>query len=222
MTHSFQPAPYPHVTTTTGAGGVTNGVTVQQLRAVPPPDDPSPTMQEVQTVTEGDLVWDDSNSIEFMGKRFGLAETIGLMPLLKFAHCAKTGLDSDDMEGLSAMYLLIRSCLDRSQAQAVDPTTGKPQFDESGSPVWAAPSQWNLFEQHAIDMDADGDDLSTMINQAVQVVSARPRKRRGGSSASSPQTSPSSRESSSSPGTRPAPAGFQDMVAVGDLGRQDR
>jgi hypothetical protein len=190
----------------------------QALRAVPPPDDdPVPTTGEVQSLTEGAVV-DDPDFIEFLGERFRLADSIGLMPLLKFAHAAKTGLTSDDMEGLSAMYLLIRSCLDRSQVQATNPD-GTLIFDDAEKPVWAGPSQWDLFEAHAIDVNADGEDLSGLINRAVQVVSARPRKRRGGSSASSPQTLPSSRESSSSPDTRRVPSGFEDMTRVSDLGR---
>lgn len=190
----------------------------QPLRAVPDDGITEPTTHEVQALSEGVVELDDTNSIEFLGKRFGLADNIGLMPLLKFAHAAKAGLTSDDMEGLTAMYLLIRSCLDRSQAQAVD-GDGKPVFDDTGAPVWAGPSQWDLFEAHAIETNADGEDLSAFINQAVTVVSARPRKRRGDSSASSPRTSPNSKESSSSPATRPVPEGFQDMIPVGALGR---
>lgn len=203
-----------------GPGGTTSAA---PLRVVPPDDDPPVTTQEIQAIAEGAVVFDDSNSIEFMGKRFGLAESIGLMPLLKFAHAAKTGLTSDDMEGLSAMYLLIRSCLDRTKARAIDPETYEPMVDpESGEPVYDGQSQWELFEQHAIDTDADGEDLSLMINQAVQVVSARPRKRRGDSSASSQPTSPSSRASSSSPGTPRVPQGFEGLTNVADLGQQGR
>jgi hypothetical protein len=175
------------------------------------------TTQDVQATAEGvDL--DDTNSIEFLGERFRLAESIGLMPLLKFAHTAKGGATSDDMEGLDAMYVLIRSCIDRSQTQQVD-DDGKPVFDPAGAPVWAGPSQWELFEQHAIATNADGEDLSAVINQAVQVISARPTRRRGDSSPSSPPTSPSSKGSSSSPGTRPVPPGFEDLVPVAELGR---
>jgi hypothetical protein len=191
------------------------------LRVVPSPED-AVTTQDIQAISEGAVVFDDSNSIEFKGKRFGLAESIGLMPLLKFAFAAKQGLTSDDMEGLAAMYLLIRGCVDQRRPQEVDPETGEPVADEAGAPVYSGPSQWDLFEQHAIDTNADGDDLSVMINQAVQVVSARPTRRPGGSSPSSPQTSPSSKGSSSSPGTRPAPRGFEAMTPVGELGRQDR
>jgi hypothetical protein len=200
---------------------------VQTAVAGPPPfsivrDDDAVGTHDVQLASEGVVEFDDTNSIEFMGKRFGLAESIGLMPLLKFAHAAKAGLTSDDMEGLEAMYLLIRSCLDRSQVQAVDSVSGERVFDEAGSPVWDGPSQWDLFEQHAIETNADGEDLSEFINKAVQVVSARPRKPRGASSASSRPTSPSSRGSSSSPGTRPVPPGFEGLTPVGSLGQQDR
>jgi hypothetical protein len=164
--------------------------------AAPVPDGDVATTHEVQAAVEGAELLDVTNSIEFR-----LAESIGLMPLLKFAHAAKQGLNSDDMEGLSAMYLLIRSCLDRTRP---DPET---------------PSQWELFEEHAIETNADGDDLSSLINRAVQVISSRPPKRRGDSSPSSSPTSESSKASSSSPGTRPVPPGFEEMVKVGDLGR---
>lgn len=211
----YAPQPY-----RLGPGGA---VGQAPLRVVPPDDDPPVATQQIQAIAEGAVVFDDGNSIEFMGRRFGLAESIGLMPLLKFAHCAKAGMTSDDMEGLSAMYLLIRSCLDRSKAQVIDPQTGDPAVDpDTGDPLYEGPSQWELFEQHAIDCDADGEDLSKMINQAVQVVSARPRKRPGDSSASSRQTSPSSRASSSSPGTQRVPQGFEKLTNVADLGRQDR
>jgi len=181
--------------------------------------DPVATTGDVQALAEGVPVLDDSNSLEFLGKRFGLAESIGLMALLKFAHSAKAGVSSDDMEGLNAMYLLIRSCLDRSQVQTLDPETGEPMFDGTGAPVWDAPSQWDLFEQHAIDMNADGDDLSDLINRAIQVISSRPTRPRGGSSASSSRTSGNGKAGSSSPGTRPMPPGFENMTPVGDLGR---
>lgn len=184
-----------------------------------PPESDTVTTGDMQAVVEGVAQLDDTNSLEFMGKRFRLAESIGLMALLKFAHSAKAGLSSDDMEGLSAMYLLIRSCLDRSQTQARNPQNGEPMFDPSGAPIWDGPSQWDLFEQHAIDVNADGDDLSDLINRAIQVISARPPKPRGDSSASSARTSANGKAVSSSQATRPMPPGFEEMTPVGDLGR---
>lgn len=188
------------------------------LRSVPPPD--NMTTADVQADSEA-VTLDDTNSVELNGKRFGLAESIGLMPLLKFAHAAKSGLTSDDMEGLSAMYTLLRSCIDRSQMQRVG-DDGKPMFDGAGDPVWSAPSQWELFEQHATDTAADGEALSKVINQAVQVISSRPTSPPGDSSGSSPGTSESSKGSSSSPGIRPVPPGFESLTPVGEIGQAAR
>jgi hypothetical protein len=167
---------------------------------MPGPDDRPVTTGDVQADVEG-VALDDTNSLEFKGRRFGLSDRIGLMPLLKFAHAAKSGLTSDDMEGLSAMYLLIRSCLDRT-----------PGPDDG-------PSQWDMFEQYAIDTDADGEELSGLINRAVQVISSRPPKRPGDSSPSSTPTSESGKGSSSSPGTPRVPEGFEHLTPVADLGR---
>lgn len=199
---------------------------VQQQPGLPvagyaPPVEALPDVStgDVQSLVEAVPQLDDANSLEFLGRRFRLAESIGLMALLKFAHSAKSGLSSDDMEGLSAMYLLIRSCLDRTQIQAKNPKTGEPQFDPSGAPVWDGPSQWDLFEAHAIDMNADGDDLSDLINRAIQVISSRPPKPRGDSPASSARTSANGKAVSSSPGTRAVPPGFEEMTRVADLGR---
>lgn len=175
------------------------------------------TVGDVQAATEG-VQLDDSNSVELNGRRFKLAQSIGLMPLLKFAHAAKSGLTSDDMEGMSAMYTLLRCCIDRSQVQAVD-GEGKPVFDDDGNPVWAGPSQWMLFEEHTIDTAADGEALSKVINQAIEAISSRPTSRPGGSSPSSGATSASSKGSSSSQGTPRVPPGFEGLTVVADLGR---
>jgi hypothetical protein len=186
----------------------------QRMHAVP---GDNMTTQDVQAASEG-VVLDDLNSIEFLGKRFRLAESVGLMPLLKFAFTAKQGVGVDDLEGLAAMYTLIRGCIDRSQVQQTD-GEGKAVFDEAGAPVWAGPSQWDLFEQHATDTNASGDDLSDLITRAIQVISARPPKSRGDSSPSSRPTSANTKDSSSLPGTRPAPPGFTGLTPVGDLGQ---
>lgn len=193
----------------------------EPLRVVPADPDDNMTTSDIQALSEG-VELDDTNSVELKGRRFLLAESIGLMPLMKFAHIAKSGLTSDDMEGLSAMYTLLRCCIDRTHVQAVDPETGEPQVDPEGSPVWEGPSQWELFEDHATETSADGEDLTTVIQQAVQAISARPTVRRGDSSPSSPPTSPSSKESSSSPVTPRVPPGFEDLTPVSALGQAGR
>jgi hypothetical protein len=182
------------------------------------PDDV--TSQDVQAAVEGAPVADDTNSIEFLGKRFRLAENIGLMPLLAFANASKGGLDSDDMEGMAAMYAVIRDTVDQTRVQKLD-ADGKEEFDEAGEPVWDGPSDWQRFERHAIDEKADGEELMGFIRDAMGVIAARPRKRRGTSASSSPQISPSSREPSSSPAMQRHPQ-LAGLTPVGDIGRADR
>lgn len=173
------------------------------------------TTQSVQATVEGIPV-EDGSTVEFMGKRFRMADNVALMPLLKFAHASKKGLDSDDMDGLDAMYRLIRSTLDRSKVQVVD-EHGTPQFDEAGDPIWAGPSQWELFEEHADEMGAEGEDLMDFVNRVMPLISARPRKRRGDSASSSPQTSATLKDGSPSRAIDPR---LEGMTPVSQLSRR--
>lgn len=175
-----------------------------------PTRDDSPTTHTVQGAVEGAVELDDTNSIEFLGKRFRLAERVGLMPMLAFAAASKKGLDSDSLEGLAAMYALIRDCLDQTRVQAVN-DEDELIFEEDGSPRWDGPSQWQQFEAHCYEEQADGDELMEFIGKAMSVVSARPRKRRETSSGGSPQTSPKSRDASSLRATWPGAEGLTDL-----------
>lgn len=189
--------------------------TPQQYAA--PVEEVPDTTQSVQAAVEGVVEADvDPYMIEFMGKSFRMAENVSLMPLLKFAHASKRGLDSDDMEGLDAMYRLIRSTLDRTKIQATD-DEGQPEFDEAGDPVWEGPSQWDLFEEHADEQGAEGSDLMDFVNRVMPLIAARPKKPRGDSSTSSRQISARSKDSSSSPDMDPRMAG---LTPVADLGRR--
>jgi hypothetical protein len=179
------------------------------LSAVPD-DRPTVTTQEVQAASEG-VVSDDR--IEFLGAYFRLADNIGMMPLLAFANAQKEGLDSEDMDGMAAMYSLIRDTIDQTREQAKD-ADGKPAFDSVGEPIWAGPSDWQRFEKHAIAEKADGEELMDFIGKAMGKISARPRKPRGTSSESSRRTSEKSKESSSSPAI---PAQALGLTAVKDL-----
>lgn len=182
------------------------------LSAVPD-DRPQVTTQEVQAAAEG-VVQGDDETIEFLGARFRLADNIGMMPLLAFANAQKQGLDSEDMDGMAAMYALIRDTIDQTRAQAED-ADGKPAFDSVGEPIWAGPSDWQRFEKHAVDQKADGEELMDFIGEAMGKIAARPRKPRGTSSESSRRTSEKSKEPSSSPVT---PAQALGLTAVKDLG----
>lgn len=189
---------------------------------VPKPDpepttipEPAVTTQEVQQSAEG--VVTDDGKVDFLGLRVKLAETIGLMPLMAFANSAKNGMDSDDLDGLAAMYALVRDTVDQTRVQRIG-ADGEPVFDDDGDPVWEGPSDWQRFERHSIEQKADGDDFMAFIRSAMGVIGARPRKRRGTSSESSPRTSANSKASSSSPGT-PVDPRMEGLTPVAELGR---
>jgi hypothetical protein len=198
------------------------------LTVVPPADDPAPvTTQTVQAAIEGAPLLDETNSIEFLGERFKVSESIGMMPLLAYAHASSKGLDSDDMKGMAAMYAMIRDCIHRPPliepdfiegegGYADNPKAGQPQRDPDTGDRLYEETEWDRFTEHATDMKADGEELMDVIKKVMGVVAARPRKRRSDSSARSPQTSPSSKVSSSSPVTN---VPLEGLTAVRDLGR---
>lgn len=177
----------------------------------PPQTQAEPTTQDAQAAAEG-VISDDGDWVEFLGEKFRLSDSIGLMPLLKFANAAKRGMDSEDMDGMAAMYSMIRDTIWRPRATgddgqpATDPDTGERLYDEA---------EWQRFCDFADDEKADGEDLMGFVSQAIQVISARPRKRRGTSSVSSPRTSERSKAVSSS---RVIP-GAEELVSVAELAR---
>lgn len=175
-----------------------------------------PGTHEVQSAAEGVVIDDDPNKVEFLGEKFGLAETVGLMPMLAFANASRNGMDSDDMAGLSAMYALIRDVIDQRRPPKIDPDTGQQSIDSTGEPEWDGPSEWMRFEKFAIEEQADGEELMEFVSAAMAAVAARPRKRRERSSASSPRILERSKDASSSPVMPPEVAG---LVPVANLGR---
>lgn len=203
---------------------------------VQPAAEPAPVdTQQVQGEVEGAPLLDDTNSIEFIGERFKLAERVGMMPLLRFANSAGKGEDSEDIGGMVAMYTMIRGIIHRpplvepekteappgSGNWIVNPEAGKPQRDETGKRLYDE-AEWTRFMEHAEDMGAEGDELMDLVRRAMGVIAARPRQRRALSSSPSPTTSPNLRESSSSPDT-PAPTrpdlDLSQLTPVRTLGR---
>jgi hypothetical protein len=105
---------------------------------------------EVQAAVEGVEIVGDGRKVTFMGQEFRMAEKIGLMPLLHLAVASKKGVDASDMDGLVAMYEVLRDCIEESE--------------------------WVKFETHAVDTKADADDLQKVVADVIEVVSARPTK----------------------------------------------
>lgn len=164
--------------------------------------------QSVQAEVEG---VPQADHIEFMGERFRLAEKVSIMPLMAYANSANGGADSDDMKGLAAMYGLIRSVIHRPPLFGED---GQRQRDEDGH-LMRDEREWNRFERVAMDEMAEGEDLMDVVKKAMEIFSARPTARREVSSASSPQTSETSKPVSSSPVTPPQADGLIPVASLG-------
>jgi hypothetical protein len=99
-----------------------------------------------------------------------MADKIGLMPLLRFAHASAKGVDSGDMQGLAAMYEVIRDCIDEPE--------------------------WDRFQQHAIDTKAESEELLQVVSDVIEVLSARPTGSPSGSANGRRRTSANSKGSS--------------------------
>jgi hypothetical protein len=136
-------------------------------------------LHKLQAETEGVTIGDE---VEFCGEKFKIGDRIGLMPLLKFAHVSSKGVTSDDMQGLAAMYAMIKDCI--------------------------APGEWERFEEHAINSQADEEDLFNVVSKTIEIITARPTRRRSGSSPGSSPTSESSKVSSTQTVARRAPEGL--------------
>lgn len=160
---------------------------------------------DVQSAVEGVPVTGQVTSadgkIEFMGSWFKVADSVGLMPLLEFAHASSKGLDSTDMEGLVALYAMIRDCImDRADCDC------------------GCQDEWNRFRRHATDTKAQADDLMDLVKKCIELISARPTSQPGGSSAGLRSTSPNSKGHSST-GATARPELLEGMTSVADLDR---
>lgn len=90
----------------------------------------------------------DDRTVELLGRPFPVAEKIGLMALLKFAHIAKYGATTADIEAMDTLFQVLRAVVH--------------------------PDAWDEFERHAMDTRADQEDLMRAATQAVAAATARP------------------------------------------------
>lgn len=135
--------------------------------------------REVQALAEGVTLAD---RVECMGKHYRIADKVGLMPLLKFAKTAQSGVDSEDLEGLVAIYDMLRDCI--------------------------AEDEWPRFVEEMTEAKAEADELMPVVGQTLEILNARPTRRPSGSSDGQSATGPTSTGTSSSPAT-PAQAAIQ-------------
>ena len=145
----------------------------------------------------------DVRTVEFMGVEFAIADKIGLMPLMRFAHAAKSGLDSADLEGMAAMYDMLRQCIADEPVYVFQgrlmtreacnelPPEAQDQVVTFGG--------WDEFEAHATRERADDpSELFGVVQRVMAILSERPTSRPSDSSAGPQQTAPTSAEDSSS------------------------
>jgi hypothetical protein len=141
-----------------------------QIEVIQVPETPEPSKADqaeadatdIQAMSEG--VKKTGKTFEFMGKEFRLAEKVGLMPLMRFAHMASTGMDTDDdfMVAMATIYEMIQDVIHEDQ--------------------------WAAFQQHAIKTKAGEEDLLGVVHQAIEIMTARPTKSDSDSSHSAPQS----------------------------------
>jgi len=157
--------------------------------------------------------------VEFFGESYRLASKVGYLPLLKFAHYAAIGTDSASMQGMAAMYEMLQSCFERGEpCGTCEQCAGDPEADP---PVKPRPrkcesrtgDEWPRFEEHALDVNADDEELFAVVSKVVELISARPTRRRSDSQRPAPLTSARSRD-----GSR-LPAGADELTSVNDLAR---
>jgi len=107
--------------------------------------------------------------VPFKGKEYRIAESVGLMPIMKFSRFQN--MSTDDPRAMMAMYDLLKNCI-----SDVD-------FDE--------------FELHATETRAGAEDLLDVIQSVLEALAGRPTEPRGTSSATSGSTSRASTAKSS-------------------------
>ena len=109
--------------------------------------------------------------VEAFGRKYRVADHVGVAPMVKFAQLAKSGAGAQDLESLAVMGDLIAAVL--------------------------ADGEYDRYMDDATAARADGEELFAVVTQAMQVLSARPTKRPSVSSPGPLTTTPSSTESSS-------------------------
>ena len=115
----------------------------------------------------------DAASVTFKGEQFRVSDSIALMALIKFAHVAKGGADSSEMDGLAAMYDLLETTIHEDE--------------------------WDRFQTHAIKTRATDKDLMMLVRKVIRGETERPTSRPSDSSDGPEAVAENSEDASSSP-----------------------
>jgi hypothetical protein len=125
------------------------------------------------------------NGNETVNRSYRIADKVGLMPLMKFAYNASGGIATDDMRALSAIYEMLRDCLHDAE--------------------------WDRFQSEMTELKADAEDMLPIVQQTIEILTARPTRPVSGSSQQSATTPDTLTDTSS--GQR------EGLVPVMDLGK---
>jgi len=167
-------------------------VPMVEVQRVTPVDQAEADALELQGMSEGVVV--TGETVECMGGRYLIGDKVGLMPLMRFASASKAGVDSNDMEGLSAMFDMLHDCIH--------------------------PTDWDRFVREMTEKQAEGDDLMPVVGRVIEMLTARPTKRASDSSPGPSSTTGPSTAGSSQPTPQVRrPQGADELIPVADLGR---
>lgn len=144
------------------------GIPQITVHEIPSEDlDTETAAREAQALSEGVK---PKSTVECMGEHYQVADRVGLMPLMKFAHAASKGIDSTDMDGLNAIYEMLRDCIHEDD--------------------------WGRFQDDMVTKKGFVDELLPVVQQAIQVITSRPTTGPSDSSTSSAQSTAESTERS--------------------------
>lgn len=102
-------------------------------------------------VVEGKVTGKDGKTydyVELKDEKFRLREKIGVMAMFKWS--ASADMDTDNPKALAAIYAMLKSVILRDD--------------------------WYNFESHAIDTDADAEELLDVIAKGLEIIGGRPTK----------------------------------------------
>ena len=109
---------------------------------------------------------DEQRFVTFKGEQFAATFPVPPMALMEFAHIAVGDVDSNDMEGLNAMYELLESVIE--------------------------PDDWQRFRRHAKKTRAVDKDLMMLVRRVIRGETDRPTVRPSDSSDGPEVTEPKS------------------------------
>lgn len=103
------------------------------------------------TAIEGKVTDKDGKTydyVELLGEKFRLREKVGAMAMFKWSAAAD--MDTNNPAALAAIYAMIKSVILKED--------------------------WYNFETHALDTDADAEELLDVVTKGLEIIGGRPTK----------------------------------------------